>query len=612
MMNLKYSVLVIILLNIVFSTFVYSQNDKSVVAQVGNDKITAREFKLRLELAPYIPKDQNIPKDSIKYDLLYSLIAEKIWALKAKEEGIENTQEFNFFFKPIEDLFVRDALFKQEIENKVSITTSEMEKGIYKSQFTQVIRFFSSADSASIFRLHKQLNKTSNLDSLINMLTSIEDTTINVKFGDLGSEAIEDTIYSLKKGYYSTLQKTKGGYLIYYCVDNIFTPLNLGDQQIVDGINKIIRSRKLEILYNDYRNDLLTGTNIKINPKTILLLSNSIWEKLKLKSSTTENEQTYFELSEKDFQDILTSFTDKELKLPLFNLKNKTINLYDFLSRTAYLGFSIPQLDSNLVVSKLAFTSKLFVEEQILTEEGYKKAYNLLPPVQNDLKIWKQKYLAQMYMISQLESIKVTDEQLRDYYYNVFNKHRTQIFVKLKIITLNDLDEVSKVLDKMNTGISFSDIAKGYGKTDSLVNENGETEWLPISMLNDLSDITTGLHKGEIFGPFKRNVGYSIVQLVDRVEKSDSTLQSFEQIKNQLTANLRFKILNDMLNETTSKSALQQNVKIFNEVVDKITTTQIPMFVHRFMGFGGRMAGIPLTTPFSGWINSEIKQKLLP
>jgi hypothetical protein len=131
-------------------------------------------------------------------------------------------------------------------------------------------------------------------------------------------------------------------------------------------------------------------------------------------------------------------------------------------------------------------------------------------------------------------------------------------------------------------------------------------------MLNDLSDIATGLHKGEIFGPIKRSVGYSIIQLIDSDEKSDSTLPSFDQIKNQLRTNLRFKILNDKLKEMTANSSLQQNIKIFNDVIDKVTTTQIPMYVHRFMGFGGRMAGVPLTTPFSGWINNEIKQKLLP
>ena len=53
-------------------------------------------------------------------------------------------------------------------------------------------------------------------------------------------------------------------------------------------------------------------------------------------------------------------------------------------------------------------------------------------------------------------------------------------------------------------------------------------------------------------------------------------------------------------------------IKIFTDVIDKVQTTQIPMFVNRLMGFGGRIAGMPLVTPFSDWINNNIKQKLLP
>ncbi len=44
----------------------------------------------------------------------------------------------------------------------------------------------------------------------------------------------------------------------------------------------------------------------------------------------------------------------------------------------------------------------------------------------------------------------------------------------------------------------------------------------------------------------------------------------------------------------------------------KLISTNIQMFVHRFMGFGGRMAGVPLLTPFSGWMNNEVKEKILP
>jgi len=595
-----------------FSSISFSQNDETIVAQVGNEKITAKEFKVRFELSPYIPVNKEIDADTVKYDFLYSLIAEKLWAMDAEKMGIVKTKQFDFYFKPIEDLFVRDALFKQEVENKVTVSKSDLEKGINKSQFTQVVRFISSQDSVSIFEFHKQLKSITNIDSLIPLFNSIDDTIIDVKFGDLDNETIEDTIYSLKKESFSNPFQVDNGWIIFYCRDNVFTPLNLGDQQAIENIRKPIKRRKLEILFNEYRNNLLKGTNVKINPNTLFLLSNIFWHRLKDKPPVVREENNYFELNENDFQEIKTSLSEADLKSLLFNIKEKQILLYDLLSKVAYTGFSITQLDSNAVLSKLAYISKRFVEEQILTEEGYKKGYHLLPQVKSDLNLWRQKYLAQMYLVNTLDSIEVDEEMLINFYNNQFVKSFSTSLVKLQMITLNDLDEIGIVLDKMNAGVEFSVIAEYFGKTDSLVNQNGESDMIPVSLLSDLSNTVSGMSINEIFGPLKRSNGYTILKLVEKTESNDSMAFAYNEVKDRLRSTLRLKILTEKLNEKTANLSIEKNVKIYNNVLDKITSTNIQMFVHRFMGFGGRMAGVPLLTPFSGWMNNEVKEKILP
>ena len=96
----------------------FPQQVENTVAQIGSEKISSQEFKLRFELSPYIPSDKNIDPDSIKYDFLYSLIAEKLWAKEAEDLGLTNTDKFNFIFKPLEDMFVRDALLKLKLKIK--------------------------------------------------------------------------------------------------------------------------------------------------------------------------------------------------------------------------------------------------------------------------------------------------------------------------------------------------------------------------------------------------------------------------------------------------------------------------------------------------------------
>ena len=93
---------------------------------------------------------------------------------------------------------------------------------------------------------------------------------------------------------------------------------------------------------------------------------------------------------------------------------------------------------------------------------------------------------------------------------------------------------------------------------------------------------------------------------------NDSLKLAYDSIKDQLRIDLRDKKLLTKLNKKTALLAEKYGVKIFPDLLDKIQTTKVPMFVHRLMGFGGRIAGVPLLTPFSGWINEETKVKLLP
>ena len=597
---------------ILFSSILFSQNDESAVANVGNEKITAREFKLRLELSPYVPKNQDLPKDSLKYDFLYSLIAEKLWALNAKEKGIENSQQFDFFFNPIEDLFVRDALFKQEIEKKLNVARADLEKGIYKSQYTQLTRFISSNDSVLIFNFYKSLSANQNIDSLLLGNQVLSDTLVEIKFGSLNDEVIEDSVYALQAGKFTIPIKIENGWMILLFKDGTFTPIDLADSKTMQAIEKVIKDRKIEILYNEYRKNLLSGTIVKINPEPLVMLNKIVWRKIKTKTPNQNNEQSYYELSEKDFTDLLSELEPDNLSLTLFTLQKKKVTFYDFISKLAYNGFSINQLDSSRVTAKLAFMAKKFVEEQILTLEGYKNGYHLLPQVQSDLNLWKQKYLAKFYSLSILDSIVVTEEMLQSFYKNEFLKANNVVMVKLQMITLNDLDEVSNLLDKMKDGIEFGELAKFYGKTDSLLNLDGETGLVPVTLLADLADVVSKLHLNEIYGPIKRDNGYTVLKLIEKEVKEDSVSFAYNDIKNQLRSNLRFKLLNDKLNNITAELSAKYNVKIYGDAIDKVQTTQIPMFVQRLMGFGGRIAGMPLVTPFSDWMNNNIKQKLLP
>jgi hypothetical protein len=376
-------------------------------------------------------------------------------------------------------------------------------------------------------------------------------------------------------------------------------------------MKKVIRNRQIEKRYDEYLKQLLSGITINIDSESFNYIYSAIWSVLKNKSSKNDS-SNYFELSEFDFGNIKSILGKDILNKQLFMITKKEVSVDNFIGNLAFKGFHITQLDSIIALQKLNQSVKRFVESQMITEEAYKLGLQLTPQVRQDLTLWKENYLAQLYFINNLDSINISDNDVYNYYLDELVNASNIRLINIRLVSIKDLDEVSNIFELLKQGTDFGDLVKSYGSTDSLVNNEGETGLKPILLLGYVGSVASELELNEIYGPIKRNNAYTILQVIERQESNDSLKLSFESVRNQLRNDLRFKALNQRLTKKTSDLAQQNNVKIFNDVVDKIKPSQIPMFVHRLMGFGGRIAGVPLTTPFSGWINEEVKQKLLP
>ena len=110
---------IIIILSLLFPVFAIAQSESEVLAKIGSDKITVEEFQNRFDFMPHLNySDSNI--DSIKKEFLYSLIAEKLWALEADELQLDTVETIRLSLQSLKDLFVKDELFKQEVQSKIA------------------------------------------------------------------------------------------------------------------------------------------------------------------------------------------------------------------------------------------------------------------------------------------------------------------------------------------------------------------------------------------------------------------------------------------------------------------------------------------------------------
>ncbi len=120
---------IIVTLFLIFLNQSFAQNEKDVIAKIGDKILTVDEFKYRFEFTPQINR-KSTDKDSAKEELLYTLIAENLFAIEAEKRGMDTLSVLKNNYIPLEKMFMRDALYKREIADKVDLDVNKFNKGL--------------------------------------------------------------------------------------------------------------------------------------------------------------------------------------------------------------------------------------------------------------------------------------------------------------------------------------------------------------------------------------------------------------------------------------------------------------------------------------------------
>jgi hypothetical protein len=149
----------------------------------------------------------------MKHELLYTLIAENIIAREAEKMELDKRTTFTDIYGALEKMFVRDALFKEEIENRIKVGVQELQEGIQRVSTELKVYIISSDDSLEISDIYKELLHGASFDSLLKMRIEYteQQEPFLVTFGSMGGKFVEDLVYSLIPGNFSKPVRTKDG-----------------------------------------------------------------------------------------------------------------------------------------------------------------------------------------------------------------------------------------------------------------------------------------------------------------------------------------------------------------------------------------------------------------
>lgn len=589
------------------------QENEKAVAKIGDITITGEEFQQRYELTPVFGKHRRTSAEAKKIEFLYSLVAEKLWALEAEKRGLDKTEVINFTSEAFEKMFVRDELYRREIKNKVVVNTEELTEGIRRELTGLKINYLFSEDEDEIFGMYKFLKMGVPFDSILAESPEHEEQIkpIEVAFGQMDA-VIEDSLYNLAIGQFTAPIFTPDGWYIFILKNTIQTLLvdEKDKESNYKKVKKLIEARKTNDLYRGFYSNFFKGKKVDADTKIFKSLAVNLYRVLlDKKTNFAINDSTPVYLLAEDVLKVEKALAEDTLALPLLLFDENPFPTKKVIRLLAFDGFSVEKINLDNVAAILDNQIKKIVENELLAREGYSRGLQNLPGVQKETAMWKENYLMQILQNQFIDSANVSAEEALAEYNHTNKQEEYSAKVNIVEVLTAEAETAEEILNKIKAGEDIYKLAEQYSVRESTKKSSGEFGLFNIDAQTELGRIAYQMEIGEVYGPIKLKEGYSIFKLIDKVEEKILLPEPFEKKKEEIIKKLAFNKIKDKIVHFTVYLAQKFGFAVDLNLLESIEVTNINSFGMRYLGFGGKMTAVPLSAPNTEWIEAYIKSQ---
>ncbi|OGU36782.1 MAG: hypothetical protein A2068_09540 [Ignavibacteria bacterium GWB2_35_6b] len=610
----------ILLLILLFENQTYPQSlfDNNEIAKVGDKSITKDEFLQRIELTPQFNKHIKKLTLSLKLEFLFTLIAEKLMANEAERKGFDTSTAIISAANSIEKMFVRDALFKQEIKSKIIIKDEDWIIGNIRNAKIYKSRYLFSTDSAEIQDLYNSLKTGISFDSLLKVRSESNEQQeiIDIYYGDL-IESIENKLFELNPGQFTIPTAADDGWYIFFVYD--IKEIKYKTREEIETANKkvkdVIEERLGENIQSNFYRKFFSNKKVDVNSELFELLVNKLNSVFELKQKQKLKEDgTLYNLLPEDIYEILNSFPDSTLNKPFIEFEDRPVSFRNFINEFGFNGFQLETARKDFLIKKLSTEIRIFIERELLAREGYRRHLETLPEVKQNVQMWRDYYLSQSIISSEIESVVINENDVKKYYNEKYKKEEYPEEVNIIEILVKDIETTQRVLNEIKLAKDFKELAKLYSQREWTKEKGGEYGFFPVTQFGKIGEAAAKMKIGEISKPIKVEEGYAIIKLIDKKKtRQEMPAKSYAEVKDRLKREIAYQIKYPDLLETTASLAEKFSISVNKDVLESLEITNLNSFAIRVMGFGGKITGVPIAKPFYEWVQKwSSKTKILP
>lgn len=589
----------IIILLLSFFSQLLAQNEKDIIAKVGDKILTVDEFKYRFEFTPQINR-KNSDNESAKDELLYTLIAENLFAIEAQRRGLDTLSVLKNNYIPLEKMFLRDALYQREIADKVELNIKKFNEGLKLASYKCFVDYVFAVEQQNIDSAYTLLKSNSNFDSLVTQLTNAEYVSepYEVVYGKMYEHA-ENAIYSLGINEFTKPIESPDGWYIFRLISKIPATFTSNDQKN-SMVEKVVEGRVEDSIYNDFRTKFFADKRVTTNGSLFWYLAEGV-QKLVLSIKTAENieDGEKIPISNEQLSQFIQSLEKDSLDQDYIFFDKDPISLRDFLRDFSFEGFYTYSTDLNTIAAQLKSRSKRQIELELLTREAYKKGIASIPEVNISTELWKENYLATLLKRDIVLNTELTETDIKEYFKTQESDTLSQSQYNIIEVLTDDLEIIKQALSLSEDDEILKKFALEYTQRERTKLNGGEFGYFTVSEFEDIGKIVESMEIGDVYGPLQTEGGYSIFKLIDKKETKINAITT--DVDENIKRIIKYDKIMNQLENLAVKLAEENNVTINREVINSLELLNVQMMVYRYMGFGGRIQAYPYSSPFYKW-----------
>ncbi len=585
----------IAILSLILTTNLFAQKDSEILAKIGDKIITAKDFQYRYEFTPQVNRKYN-DKGKAKEELLYTLIAEYLFALEAEELGYDTLNAMQTSYIPLEKMHVRDALYKEEISNKVKFDKGKFIKGLKLASHKLFVDYVYSKDKQAIDNAYKLLTSNSNFDSLVTLIKDAEYVSkpYEVEYGKM-YPTVEEVIFNLSINEFTAPIESPDGYYIFRLISKFPIKYKTYDQKS-SKVKKVVEGRIEDSVYNDYWKNFFSNLRVTTDGPLFWYFAEEMQKliaEVKIEQKIEDNAK--INLTGVQLNKFINSLEPDSLNKVFIKFDENPLTLLDFLRDFSFEGFYTFTTDFNTIAAQLNSRLKRQIELELLARNAYKRGMESLPEVKSSTDIWKNNYLSTLLKKNIVVNTELTKEEISSLIKSP--KKNTETEVNIIEVLTDSLEVVKEALSLTAVDSVFKQFAKQHSIRESTKEKSGEFGFFSVTENNEIGKIAENMEVGDVYGPLKTEDGYSVFKLIDKRVKNIDLSKIDEKGK----LNLRYNKVMNKLEDKAVELAEKYKVTVNEQLLNSLELLNAQMVVFRYMGFGGRISAYPYSSPFYKW-----------